>query len=39
MIDLKGEQFGLMPEDQRITIQIPPQKIKLLRIDSTLDAI
>jgi putative spermidine/putrescine transport system ATP-binding protein len=38
MIDLKGEQIGLMPENHRITIQISPQKIKLLRIDSTLDA-
>jgi len=35
---LKGEQIGLMPENHRITIQIPAQKIKLLRIDDTLDA-
>ncbi len=38
MIDLKGEQIGLLPENHRVTIQIPPQKIKLLRIDDTLDA-
>jgi len=38
MIDLKGEQISLLPENHRVTIQIPPQKIKLLRIDDTLDA-
>jgi putative spermidine/putrescine transport system ATP-binding protein len=37
MIDLKGEQISQLPENQRVTIQIPPEKIKLLRIDDTLD--
>jgi putative spermidine/putrescine transport system ATP-binding protein len=38
MVDLKGEQIDSLPENHRVRIQIPPQKIKLLRIDNTLEA-
>jgi putative spermidine/putrescine transport system ATP-binding protein len=38
MIDLKGEQVGFLPENHPVTVQIPSQKIKLLRIDDTLEA-